>query len=118
MNLEMLEKILAEKPAVTKEIPFGPETLVYKVKGKIFAMIAWDEDPLRFNLKCEPQQAVQLREQYPRSVLPGYYMNKKHWNTIVLDGSLPEALILEMIENSYRLVVQSLKKSDRDSLGV
>jgi predicted DNA-binding protein (MmcQ/YjbR family) len=116
MNFEMLEKILAEKPGATKEIPFGPETLVYKVKGKIFAMIAWDEEPLRFNLKCDPQEAVKLREQYPRSILPGYYMNKNHWNTVVLDGSLPEALLSEMIENSYRLVVQGLKKCDRDSL--
>lgn len=116
MDLATLEKILANMPGTTKEIPFGPETLVYKVKGKIFAMIAWDEEPLRFNLKCDPHEAVRLREQYPQSILPGYYMNKDHWNTIVLDGSLTESLLLEMIENSYRLVVQGLKKIDRDTL--
>jgi predicted DNA-binding protein (MmcQ/YjbR family) len=115
MELEKLRQTLLEKKATTEETPFGPQALVYKVLGKMFALVAWEEDPLSISLKCDPDFALALRAQYP-AVIPGYHMNKKHWNTITLDGSIPEEQILEMIDDSYQLVVKGLKKEDRDKL--
>lgn len=115
MNLPPLHKTLLNKKGTTEETPFGPEALVYKVMGKMFALIAWEENPLRITLKCEPDFALVLRAKYP-AITPGYHMSKKHWNTIMLDGSIPEDEILEMIDDSYALVVKKLKKVDREKL--
>ncbi len=115
MNLKSLQKFLLSKKGTTEETPFGPEALVYKVLGKMFALIAWEENPLRITLKCDPDFALALRAKYS-AITAGYHMSKKHWNTIVLDGSIPEDEILEMIDDSYDLVVRGLKKADREKL--
>ena len=85
--------------------PFGPETSVFKVGGKIFALSALDADSLRVSLKCEPDLAVALRDAH-EAVIPGYHLNKRHWNTVILDGSLPEQMVKDMIEDSYDLVAR------------
>ena len=107
----MLEEIRAyclNKPHVTESFPFDETTLVFKVHNKIFALFNLEKDPLRINLKCNPEKALELREEYAQ-VLPGHHMNKKHWNTIVLEG-LPLTLIQQWINNSYQLVWDSLPK--------
>ncbi|MCW5911891.1 MAG: MmcQ/YjbR family DNA-binding protein [Cyclobacteriaceae bacterium] len=114
MNIEQFQSYCLAKPGVTEEFPFGEETLVYKVMGKMFALA----DVTLFesiNLKCDPEQAVALREQYP-AVLPGYHMNKKHWNTVQMDGSLPDKLVKSWIDDSYNLVVASLPVKVRAAL--
>ncbi len=115
MELEFLREYLSEKPEAVEDFPFGPEPLVYKVMGKMFALVAIGETPLRVNLKCDPELALALREVYD-AVLPGYHMNKKHWNSVILDGTIPEDEFLSMIDDSYTLVVKGLKKSDRERL--
>ena len=115
MNLESLREILLNKKSTSEETPFGPEALVYKVMGKMFALIAWEENPLHITLKCDPDFALALRAKYP-AITAGYHMSKKHWNTILLDGSIPEEEVLEMIDDSYALVVKKLKKVDREKL--
>lgn len=115
MKLETLRLYLIEKKGATEECPFGPETLVFKVMGKMFALVAWEEVPLRITLKCDPNDALILRDQY-QAVQPGYYMNKRHWNTITLDGSISDDGILGMIDDSYSLVVKGLKKAVRQEL--
>ncbi|MGF1428786.1 MmcQ/YjbR family DNA-binding protein [Kitasatospora sp. LaBMicrA B282] len=89
--------------------PFNPETSVFKVEGKVFAISALDAEPLKVSLKCEPEIAVQLRAEYPE-ITPGWHLNKRHWNTVRLDGSLPERLVLEMIEDSYDLIVAAFSR--------
>jgi len=96
--------------------PFGPETSVFKVADKMFAASRLGQDPLSVSLKCEPELARQLRETHA-SVRPGYHLNKRHWNTVTLDGSLPEQMIIDMIEDSYDLVVSSLPQARRHALG-
>jgi predicted DNA-binding protein (MmcQ/YjbR family) len=96
--------------------PFGPETSVFKVAGKMFALSRLAQSPLRISLKCEPELAERLRETHA-AVLPGYHLNKRHWNTVVLDGSLPDQTIEDMIEDSYDLVVSGLPRSRRAALG-
>lgn len=96
--------------------PFGPRTSVFKVAGKIFALSQLDQRPLRISLKCEPLLAEQLRATYP-AVLAGYHLNKRHWNTVVIDGSIPDQTIREMTEDSYDLVVSKLPLSRRRALG-
>ena len=112
MDFATLRSYLASKPGAVEDFPFDPATLVIKVGGKMFALVATDEDPLRLNLKCDPLKAEILRGYYP-AVLPGYHMNKRHWNTIVLDGSIPDAELCAMIDESYALVVQGLPRSRR-----
>ena len=99
------------KQFVSEELPFGPQALVFKVKGKMYALIAWKEDPLYLSLKCDPDRANSLRASYS-SIKPAYHMNKKHWNMIYLDGILNENQLKEMIDHSYDLVVNGLKKTD------
>jgi predicted DNA-binding protein (MmcQ/YjbR family) len=96
--------------------PFGPETSVFKVAGKMFALSRLSQSPLRVSLKCEPLLAEQLRDAH-RAVLPGYHLNKRHWNTVIIDGSLPKRMIKDMIEDSYDLVVSQLPISRRRALG-
>jgi predicted DNA-binding protein (MmcQ/YjbR family) len=108
MDIEEYRAYCLDKPAVTEEFPFDSNTLVFKVAGKMFALC----DITRFesiNLKCEPELAVELREQYP-GVTPGYHMSKKHWNTVMMDGSIENRLILQWIDHSYNLVVSGLPK--------
>ena len=112
MDFRTLKKYLLHKKGAKEDFPFDEKTLVFKVMGKIFALVALDEDPLRINLKCDPEHAEALRAVYP-AVKPGYHMNKEHWNTVILDGSIQDEVIFEMIDDSYHLVVQKLKKADR-----
>lgn len=103
MNIEELRDYCLSLPDVEETQPFGPDVLVYKVKGKIFLLTGLDQNPIRFNVKCDPEKVEELREQYA-CVLPGYHMNKKHWNTIVADGSVSRKQLLEWIDDSYKLV--------------
>jgi predicted DNA-binding protein (MmcQ/YjbR family) len=96
--------------------PFGPENSVFKVGGKVFALSRLDESPLRVSLKCEPALAEQLRQAHG-AVIPGYHLNKRHWNTVIIDGSLPDAMIREMVEDSYDLIVSKLPRARRIVLG-
>ena len=102
-------------PGAEETFPFGPETSVFKVQGKIFALSRLGQLPLRVSLKCEPELAERLRDAHA-SVLPGYHLNKRHWNTVILDGSLPDQTIADMIEDSYDLVVSRLPRSRRVGL--
>jgi predicted DNA-binding protein (MmcQ/YjbR family) len=102
------------KKGVTEEFPFDNNTLVYKVLGKMFALADVDQFD-SINLKCEPERAIELREEYP-GVMPGYHMNKKHWNTILMDGSINDTLIKSWIDHSYNLVVSSLPKRQKIAL--
>jgi predicted DNA-binding protein (MmcQ/YjbR family) len=95
--------------------PFGPENSVFKVAGKIFAICRLADQPLRVSLKCEPALAEQLREAHP-AVIPGYHLNKRHWNTVIIDGSLPAEMIGDMVEDSYDLVVSRLPRARRHAL--
>ena len=104
------------KPGAEETTPFGPEALVYKVAGKMFALAVPEDFPSRINLKCDPERAVLLRDEHA-AILPGYHMNKRHWNTVVLDGSLPSSLVRELIDHSYDLVVAGLSKAQRAELG-
>ena len=115
MRLDTLRRKILEKAGSTEETPFGPDALVFKVAGKMFALIAWQEKPLRITLKCDPDEAVTLRNSYD-AVQPGYYMNKEHWNTITLDGSLAAREIHGMIDSSYELVLARLKRTDREKI--
>lgn len=115
MDIEQLRDYCISLAATTEEFPFGEETLVFKVKGKIFLLCGLDNQPLQFNVKCDPDIAVELREQY-EAVKPGYHMNKKHWNTVTVDGSLSLKQVKQMILDSYNLVVKSLPKKDREEL--
>jgi predicted DNA-binding protein (MmcQ/YjbR family) len=99
-----------------EEFPFAPETSVFKVRGKVFAISRLAASPLSVSLKCEPALADQLRETYP-AVTPGYHLNKRHWNTVVVDGSLPDRLVLELVEDSYDLVVAGLPRTTQRELG-
>jgi predicted DNA-binding protein (MmcQ/YjbR family) len=116
MNIEQIREYCLKKKGVTEEFPFDEETLVFKVAGKIFLLASLESIPLQINLKCEPEKAVELREEY-ESVQPGYHMNKKHWNTIIIiDGTVPTRNLFEWIDDSYGLVVAGLKKSEKKSL--
>jgi predicted DNA-binding protein (MmcQ/YjbR family) len=102
MNTEIIREYCIAKAGVTEGFPFGEDTLVFKVKGKIFALVNLSSD-LSINLKCDPAFAIELREKYS-SVSPGYHMNKKHWNTVSLDGSIPDKEVFSWIDHSYSLV--------------
>lgn len=112
MNFASLRTYLLSKPEAKEDFPFDDQTLVFKVAGKMFALLGLNQEPLRLNLKCEPLHAELLRERYP-AVLPGYHMNKRHWNTLLLDGSIPAEQLWAMIDASYDLVVQGLPKRRR-----
>lgn len=115
MNLQTIKAYMLNKPGTTEEQPFGEVPFVYKVLGKIYALLAQDEDPLHLSLKCDPDEALFLRDMYT-AVTPGYHLNKTHWNTIVLDGSIPEDHIFQMIDDSYNLVVKKLTKAQKAQL--
>ena len=109
MNIETLRLYCLSKKEVTESMPFGEDTLVFKVCNKMFALTNL-ESPLRVNLKCDPALALSLRERYA-AVLPGYHMNKQHWNTVVVDETISEMLLKTWIDHSYSLVVQSLPRA-------
>lgn len=118
MDLGTLRAYCLDKPGTEETYPFGEETAVYKVMGKMFALMPVDlpdGEPQTISLKCDPELAEILRQTYP-AVTPGYHMNKRHWNTITCDGSVPPDELFEWIDNSYRLVVKGLKKADRERL--
>lgn len=117
MNGEEAKTYLLERPEAWLDFPFGADVYVIKVKDKMFATLAWQEELARINLKCEPEQAQMLREVFA-AVLPGYHMNKTHWNTVLLDGSIPDGEVERMIDHSYGLVVRKLPNSQRLSLEV
>ncbi len=104
MNIETIREYILQKADVTEGFPFGEDVLVFKVAGKMFFLTGLDKSPLQFNVKCDPDIAIQLREEYPDSVLPGYHMNKLNWNTIVVDGRLSARQLKQMIDDSYNLV--------------
>ena len=107
MNLEDFREYCLNKPGATEGTPFGPDTLVFKVEGKIFAITSLDEIPARANLKCDPDLALELRDRYEQ-VRPGYHMNKKHWNTVDIEDEIPDVEIRRMIDHSYDLVAKRL----------
>ena len=118
MHLDELREYCLAKPATTESLPFGPDTLVFKVANKMFALTGLDETDLRVNLKCDPDYAAELRERY-EEIKPGWHMNKKHWNTVYIeDGSLRDDFIRKLIDHSYDLIVQSLTKKARAEFGL
>jgi len=114
MNLEKVRIYCLSKKGVKESLPFDDVSPVYKVMGKIFLILSINI-PHSINVKCEPEKAVELRERFD-AVIPGYHMNKIHWNTVLLDGSVPDELIYEWIDHSYLLIIKSLKKSFQDEL--
>ena len=111
MNVEEIRDHCLQKPGVTEGFPFGEDTLVFRVGEKIFLLIGLT-DGNRFNIKCDPELALELRERHPE-VQPGYHMNKKHWNTVYTDGNLSRKQLCDMIDHSYDLVLKSLPKNLR-----
>src|SRR5579884_2607789 len=116
MNAASLRNHCVAFPGAEETFPFGPETSVFKVGGKMFALSRLAEKPLRVSIKCEPELAERLRETHS-AVLPGHHLNKRHWNTVVIDGSLPNQMVQDTIEDSYDLVVSGLPKARRAALG-
>lgn len=115
MNIEEFREYCLSKSGVSEGFPFDASTLVFKVGGKMFALTDLEED-FRLNLKCEPEKAINLREEFP-AVIPGYHMSKKHWNTIVVDGSVSDSMLKEWIGHSYDIVFQSLPKKKQQEIG-
>jgi predicted DNA-binding protein (MmcQ/YjbR family) len=118
MTLDDLREYCLAKPATEETLPFGPDTLVFKVAGKMFAITGLDEEDLRVNLKCDPDRSVQLRERY-EEIVPGWHMNKHHWNTVYIEnGDLSDGFVRELIDHSYDLIVASLTKKKRAEFGL
>jgi predicted DNA-binding protein (MmcQ/YjbR family) len=109
MDLAQFREYSLRKPCATEGTPFGPDVLVFKVSGKMFAVAALDEVPTTVNLKCDPDLALELRDRYEQ-VTPGYHMNKKHWNTVGIEGDIPDPELRKMIDHSYDLVAKGLRK--------
>lgn len=120
MNIEELRDYCLSKPEAIEDFPFDNDTIVFKVRGKLFALTSlkkWEAGDHSVNLKCDPEKAIEYREKYPDEVFPGYHMNKKHWNTVIVDGSrLSQNFIQHLINHSYELVVSKLPKSQRQGL--
>ena len=114
MNAEEIRNYCMAKKAVTESLPFDEHTLVFKVAGKMFVLLSLDSEPLSFNVKCEPDKAIELREKYSY-VLPGYHMNKNHWNTVNCKAIASQKLIFSWIDDSYDLIVASLPKKIREA---
>lgn len=114
MDIEEIRNYCLAKKGVTESLPFDEFSPVYKVMGKIF-LISSIEPPFSINVKCDPEKAIELREKYD-SIKPGYHMNKTHWNTIELNGNVPNKLLKKLIDHSYDLVVSGLKKKEKEEL--
>jgi predicted DNA-binding protein (MmcQ/YjbR family) len=110
-----LRKLCLSFAGAVEEFPFGPETSVFKVGGKMFALTALDRQPLQVSLKCEPELAAHLRLAHA-AINPGYHLNKRHWNTVTLDGSLPDRMVRDLVEDSYDAVVAGLPRAKRAAL--
>jgi len=115
MTDKKLEKILLSKNGSIKEFPFGDEVAVYKVMNKMFALVSLKDEKININLKCQPDDALGYREIY-ECVIPGYHMNKKHWNTIIIDGEMKDEILVDMIDESYDLIVAKLTKKEKEDL--
>lgn len=115
MDIETFTEYCLKKKGVTESFPFGGDTLVFKVLDKMFALSSLDEIPCRINLKCDPEWSITLREEY-EDIIPGFHMNKKHWNTVKLEGMLDETLIRKLIDHSYDLVCDTLPSKDKLTL--
>ncbi|WP_330236453.1 MmcQ/YjbR family DNA-binding protein [Streptomyces sp. NBC_00566] len=113
MKPQELRALCLSFNAVEEEFPFNPETSVFKVLGKMFALAALDARPLTVNLKCDPEDAQRLRGVHEGLIVPGYHMNKRHWNTVTVDSTLPDGLVKELVEDSYDLVVAGLPRAER-----
>ncbi|MGV8947586.1 MAG: MmcQ/YjbR family DNA-binding protein [Lutibacter sp.] len=116
MNIEEFRDYCLSKNQVIESFPFDEETLVFKVGSKIFALAGLENHPATANLKCDPEKALALREEY-HEIMPGYHMNKIHWNTVIIDGSLSNKLIAELTDDSYNLVVKGLSKKQQKEIG-
>ena len=117
MNYDAARSYLLKRPEAYEDFPFGPEVAVYKIGKRMFATLADQHTIGQMNLKCDPHEAQILRDMF-EAVIPGYHMNKAHWNTVILDGSIPRGEIERMIDRSYALVVRKLKKADRVALEI
>lgn len=117
MNVEAFRTYCLQKKHVTESFPFDQSTLVFKVAGKMFALTGLDKKPFTVNLKCNPEKALELRELHESTIIPGWHMNKKHWNTVTFEGDLPQDLLVELVDHSYNLVVQSLTKKAQKEFG-
>lgn len=117
MNFQKLQTYLISKLGAWEDFPFDNNTLVLKVGPKMFALIGLEHDPLKIGLKCDPEHAEGLRAIYP-AVEPAYHMHKRHWNTVTLDGSIPDDVIYEMIDDSYELVFESLTRKQREDIDI
>ena len=115
MNIETFRDFCLTLPHTTEDMPFGEDFLVFRIANRIFALINLNRVPMSVSLKCEPERAIELREEYPDKIVAGYHLNKKHWNTVLLE-SLPEALIKEMIQHSYDQVLAKVPKKEREFL--
>jgi len=115
MNFKQLEEYVLSKPGSRLDFPFDEHTAVYKVADKMFALMPQNKTPLRISLKCDPALSELLREKY-ESVMPGYHLNKRHWNTVVLTGQLENQEIFDLVDHSYKLVVETLPKTEQDKL--
>jgi predicted DNA-binding protein (MmcQ/YjbR family) len=116
VNAAELQRCCLGQPGAIEDFPFRPDVSVFKVAGKMFALSMLEREPLEVSVKCEPDLAVELRASYS-AIRPGYHLNKRHWNTITLDGSLADGLVCDLIEDSYDLVVSALPKRVQDELG-
>jgi predicted DNA-binding protein (MmcQ/YjbR family) len=114
--LEQIRALLLAKPGAEETYPFDPVTLVVKVGGKMFALLSLTDQPVQLSLKCEPTRGEGLRDVHP-AIRPGYHLNKRHWITLTLDGTLPPALVQQLIDDSYRLVMAGLPRAERERLG-
>ena len=115
MNLETFRDFCLSLPHTTEDMPFGEDILAFRICGRIFVLTNLESVPLRASLKCNPERALELREQYPEKIVAGYHLNKKHWNTVLLEG-LPLTLIKEMIQHSYDQVLAKVPKKEREAL--
>ena len=115
MTFDQYREYCLSKKGATEDLPFDDVTLVFKVAGKMFSLVSMNESPLHVNLKCDPERSVLLREKY-ESITPGYHMNKKHWNTLLLNGTISDEILQELTDHSYSLVFDSLTKAQREEL--
>ncbi len=114
-RMDVLRDYMLSKPATTDDFPFGPQAMVFRVAGKIFGIMPWEENPVSISLKCDPDRAVQLREQHA-GITGAYHLNKTHWNGVRMDGSVSLELVKELMDHSYELIASSLPKKVRESL--
>ena len=116
-RMDVLRDYMLGMPHTTDDFPFGPEAMVFRVAGKIFGIMPWEETPISISLKCDPDRAVQLREQHP-GITGAYHLNKTHWNGVKMDDSVSLELVKELMDHSYELIVASLPKKVREGFGL